>query len=1236
MILLGIDPNDSPKATAAFKLLLRVSHCIPLLDSSSSRIDNELDSQAKQLSAMFLEWSLRLQDQLFTYYSHLDKREKKPGNAEALLSKLSNSAVRGFYHQQSEESLGLLLKKMLSQVTSSVVENAAQEYDALVRAPGFASPALAASVLVPGILSKIVSTKNGESSLRSVADSQLKWLYRMLGAAVTGLGAALLPYKQDLLLAIRLGLENSGSVAKLAGKLLKSVLLSLTTNYVQERRSLPPKSWTSEAFQHWGELSANYESAAISWHVPNSDELSFAAELISAIAPGALEKTRAGLEGSDREALSAVFSTIRHLVSGSFAVLPDFVPETRPAENRGWYPIRPQPLTFTTATPLAQFSSLKSDLIAALLNLATWLSGNRPDEAQLMCDLIKTLSTLLRPKSEQDNASFVWALRLKWKVPVPGEVRELRIQKAELLHHNRQKWSNQVAVLAQPVRDVTELFFRLAVADYPTVRTSAQSHLSKAVKNYPMLAGSILTRLIENLGKKDLSRSALKGTIHTLNTTYFMRKITDSIAHTCNFVLRIAESHTVLGSLFAEQPKLQFGLHRLFTSFALSFSYRAPITNQPSLSHVSPEIGKQALETWRSDNESNSRLIQQTIDRLLAQLVAASHWKVQALILTAVTFLTDCKSSPHVGQVESALIPLLGSEIPGLRQFAQRFLTLAWSWRFKRLSGESLKTYRPRSSTTPAWPSYGPVEIPNLDKIWTVTANAHDPNLPSEAELARTFNMQAQAGQGEGSIQILAGSFVFSRRQHPTLPRVDVGSFLPSLFRFFRSAVTALRTVPAAWREAVDKAVQAGSDLEQSLLAAELLAGATRASKRFPDWDRDWLAASWRQGLTQASPDTLKAWTAALRFSLGTSGPELDWLRQLLVDIAYTGGSPLLRSNEAEFLEMLVLETVDPTLGLPWIAKAAALAAQHLDDEYKQVSRHSGQLLAQCVVRLTRLNVQLSALPLPALLEADNTPQIVPALLSFLALVSSQGAVNSIVGPWGTLATRSLFAYQVNEDPDISASARSTLALLAQSRFDSSSIDLLLPVVASLGQSPVWHTRRAVLPFLQLLAFGHSFVLSQSQTDQLFALTTHRLQDNQAEVRETGLSALSSLLRTFPHRDLKELIRTATEQARAALPARTSADFATAVQHRHVGVLTLAAVVAAHPYDVPPLLPSVCEELCRHGKDPSPVRETVMKAMSEFWRTHQDEWQTSFKTLFTEDQLQVLATVTSSHLTYIS
>ncbi len=77
---------------------------------------------------------------------------------------------------------------------------------------------------------------------------------------------------------------------------------------------------------------------------------------------------------------------------------------------------------------------------------------------------------------------------------------------------------------------------------------------------------------------------------------------------------------------------------------------------------------------------------------------------------------------------------------------------------------------------------------------------------------------------------------------------------------------------------------------------------------------------------------------------------------------------------------------------------------------------------------------------------------------------------------------------------------------------------------------------------------------------------------------------------------------------------------------RHGGILGLCSIVNASPYEVPAYLPDVVTYLCEFINDPVPIQGSVKKCLSEFRRTHHDNWQ-EHKIKFDESQLSILSDI---------
>jgi proteasome activator subunit 4 len=150
-----------------------------------------------------------------------------------------------------------------------------------------------------------------------------------------------------------------------------------------------------------------------------------------------------------------------------------------------------------------------------------------------------------------------------------------------------------------------------------------------------------------------------------------------------------------------------------------------------------------------------------------------------------------------------------------------------------------------------------------------------------------------------------------------------------------------------------------------------------------------------------------------------------------------------------------------------------------------------------------------------------------------------------------------------------------------------------------------------VAQFLSAFHYNHSALLYKSGAAGLVQRAAETLlRDPQAEVREQAKSLLQGLLAAavpseaafVPLRD------------RYVKLARVTGD----APRRRAGVLALAALVLAFPYQVPRFLPPALVELARNvAADNGPVAKA---ALSEFRRTHQDDW-AEHKRAFDPEQL---------------
>ncbi|XP_063047941.1 proteasome activator complex subunit 4A [Engraulis encrasicolus] len=209
--------------------------------------------------------------------------------------------------------------------------------------------------------------------------------------------------------------------------------------------------------------------------------------------------------------------------------------------------------------------------------------------------------------------------------------------------------------------------------------------------------------------------------------------------------------------------------------------------------------------------------------------------------------------------------------------------------------------------------------------------------------------------------------------------------------------------------------------------------------------------------------------------------------------------------------------------------------------------------------------------------------------------------------------------------------AKTCLALMSQGLLYTEEIPLVLGVLKEVAGSSSWHARYTVLTYLQIMVFTNLFTIMSETTAVTHTrdIVIQLLEDEQLEVREMAATTLSGFLQcNFLSMDA-EMQGHFETLCKTRLPKRKRKDSAVDtipsadLVRRHAGVLGLSACILSSPYDVPTWMPQLLMDLSVHLNDTQPIEMTVKKTLSNFRRTHHDNWQ-EHKQQFTDDQLGVL------------
>ncbi|TKS85439.1 Proteasome activator complex subunit 4A [Collichthys lucidus] len=274
----------------------------------------------------------------------------------------------------------------------------------------------------------------------------------------------------------------------------------------------------------------------------------------------------------------------------------------------------------------------------------------------------------------------------------------------------------------------------------------------------------------------------------------------------------------------------------------------------------------------------------------------------------------------------------------------------------------------------------------------------------------------------------------------------------------------------------------------------------------------------------------------------------------------------------------------------------------------------------------------------------DERTQAIKLLKTVLKwLISSAGRSFSTAVPEQLQLLPLLFKIAPVENDDsydeLKRDAKTCLSLMSQGLLYPEQIPMVLRALqeasylAPIAGSSSWHARYTVLTYLQIMVFYNlfTFMSDQKAVNNVRALVIRLLEDEQLEVREMAATTLSGFLQC------NFLSMDAPMQAhfealcKTCLPKKRKRDLGSIVDtipsadlvRRHAGVLGLSACILSSPYDVPTWMPQLLMDLSAHLNDTQPIEMTVKKTLSNFRRTHHDNWQ-QHKQQFTDDQLLVL------------
>uniref|UniRef100_A0AAQ4Q0P3 Proteasome activator Blm10 mid region domain-containing protein n=1 Tax=Gasterosteus aculeatus aculeatus TaxID=481459 RepID=A0AAQ4Q0P3_GASAC len=1256
----GIDPNDFSKSMITFQFIATFTTLVPLADCSSAPSQHEdLTEMEKTLcfaSAEFEDFVLQFLDRCFalidssTLEQTRDEMETDTQtHLESLVELGLSSTVSTILTQCSGEIYKVALQKVYNFATSNIFETcvSGRMVADMCRAAAKCHPAESLRLFVPHCCGAIFQ----------ITDSQYHTVTRVDGEQ-------LLKYQGDLerilCVCVRLRCKRAYT---LACSLLEHTLRSLSLIYPTEYRSTSGGFDTDLPIWDWGRA-GDVADLGVCWHVPDREEENFVFQLLSRLLHPELDVLH-------REELLQSLAIVQHCLLGAGSMLP-------PLDGPHVSDLVPSMINLGEINLHIGVDyddsreNYRESICQTMRLLLHHILDHSEDDTKSLFVIITIIGDLMffrgTHKKEFDSRWKSYTLvkksmenRLHGK---KQHIRALLIDRVLLQHEMRKlvvEGSEYKVVHQELLCDL----LLLSTSTYSQVRSRAQHVLTTAVGTFSFSYRDLVPRILQLLspqhttGTQQQFKGALYCLLGLLSGPYpASARDWDCVGEMWPALVRCGLSP----SLTLEDPSIggllddvTDRIHRQHDTIGIYFT----------VSESCVEIANQIMQTKnpRPCLEENWAFCICTLLRHLVKDCMQNYfsvlwfrtWKFEymATDLLALQLREDHPLPPDAvlfftqGLIHDSIcvrkvaISAMAGILKQLKRPRKKVAVKP-----SDISGiEDPGSFCVGDREGNRWLQYDSNSLPVSEQQWD-----SQPFVEKTHLTIITFGVfLVCVVQGEKIIFEYFSDPEFIERLIGFLSLEDRkgnDSFNPRRYCLFKGLFCNYGDVflPLLWPHLE----QLASDPHESSqrCVSEITAGLIRGSKL---WSFSKVEGLWqllcpliRTALTNITVETYTDWGTCIATACEGRDPrKLHWLFELLMESPLSGESgsfrdarcPLyLSSVPVLFLFFAVLTNLPPPPPrLSSVLTYIFMIDVALPHTRPTSSPHVAEFVTRVLERLKPLTTE------PEIHNhvheensqgTDERTQAVKLLKTVLKwLMASAGRTFTTPVQQQLQLLPLLFKIapvEIDESYDeMKQDARTCLSLMSQGLLYPEQIPLVLAALEEVTRS--WHARYSVLTYLQIMVFYNLFTLLSLPAEVLAVrkLVMQLLLDEQLEVRDMAGTTLSGLLQCqfFPldpslQTQLQTLSQTRLPKARGELGS-------TDLLRCHAGVLGLSACILSSPYDVPDWMPQILMDLSNHLNDPQPIEMTVKKTLSEFRRTHHDNWQ-EHRQSFTDDQLLVL------------
>lgn len=624
----------------------------------------------------------------------------------------------------SEPLYDLVLNMIYDYATTTVRSNAVRAIHQLVECVANADPDKTLAKFFSFCVKNIrVELENGASSLRTTSssstipsDATLHWNLAILRGSVYNDGRAVLKYRPEMMEILQLLHHKTFSKRGYAwsGKLLSSLLLTLTHTYPLENKFVNPAEWSNEEFKfnhqrHWGKLYER-EDVEIAWHVPSEEEIKFALDIFRELIEPALGMLENLLRPDTPRDAVWRNDFCRHLtfVHNAFAGVPTLVKEIMTPEqisdmaelsdilheipemiasvepvNAGFCIKDPNDSRFQYVKGLRhRFGAFLHNASVALRQQG---EENTVDAVDMLVTALRTYfleygdsreSYFLNEEqySREKSVARLYAGQKIWP-------RAVLIRRARYYHSARLRW-NSIERYRGPLEDLLiDDIVEWSIWHYAIIRQSAQSLLESVCGLYDGVRRRALPVLYSAL-EPGVDDDRMKGALWTINMSPFGKYAVSEPTLTPEIVDKL------FGCQFNEKPSIQDSVsvvaENCLANFAepnfLVYDIESPkleevLEDTKRLLHIPPDY-QQVVQQSRVQRQKRIQLSNEALLRVVTSVLdignsAQTHWRYSIFAVRCLRTLVrrDQATKPeHI----AFFFEKVCDDHPTMRYYAQR------------------------------------------------------------------------------------------------------------------------------------------------------------------------------------------------------------------------------------------------------------------------------------------------------------------------------------------------------------------------------------------------------------------------------------------------------------------------------------------------------------------------------------------------------------------------------------